>query len=155
MRYAVAAALVLMTGGSALGAREGRLTTQDYIDIEQLNARYARAIDECTNSGYDYADLYTDDGTFAVADRWGQPGKVYAKGREALANARQLLDISPRTAIEMLDRAYQAAQRLRGRHPHTDQLVIGLERYAPDSSAPAESAKFLERLEELLAAAGG
>ncbi|MDX2093536.1 MAG: hypothetical protein SFX73_37170 [Kofleriaceae bacterium] len=75
--------------------------------------------------------------------------------REALANARQLLDISPRTAIEMLDRAYQAAQRLRGRHPHTDALVIGLERYAPDSSAPAESTQFLERLEELLAAAGG
>jgi hypothetical protein len=55
----------------------------------------------------------------------------------------------------MLDRAYQAAQRLRGRSPHTDQLVVALERYAPESSAPAESAKFLERLEELLAAAGG
>jgi hypothetical protein len=75
--------------------------------------------------------------------------------REALANARQLIDLSPRTAIEMLDRAYQAAQRLRGRAPHTDQLVIALERYAPESSAPAESTKFLERLEELLAAAGG
>jgi hypothetical protein len=75
--------------------------------------------------------------------------------REALANARQLIDISPRTAIEMLDRAYQAAQRLRGRQPHTDALVVALERYAPDSSAPAESTKFLERLEELLAAAGG
>ena len=34
------------------------LTTQDYIDIQQLVARYAYAIDNCTNSGYDYADLY-------------------------------------------------------------------------------------------------
>ena len=33
------------------------LSTQDYIDIQQLNARYAVAIDECTNNGYDYAAL--------------------------------------------------------------------------------------------------
>jgi hypothetical protein len=35
------------------------LTTQDYIDIQQLMARYAVAIDECTNNGYDYAALYS------------------------------------------------------------------------------------------------
>jgi len=74
--------------------------------------------------------------------------------REALANARQLVDISPRTANDELDRAYQAAQRLRGRHPATDQLVIQLERYAPTSSNVAESVKFLERLEAVLASAG-
>ena len=73
--------------------------------------------------------------------------------REALANARQLVDISPRTANEELDRAYQAAQRLRGRHPVTDQLVIQLERYAPTSSNANESVKFLERLEAVLTAA--
>jgi SnoaL-like domain len=61
------------------------LTALDYIEIQQLNARYAFAIDTCTNHGYDYADLYTDDGTFAVSQRWGDPGKVYARGREALA----------------------------------------------------------------------
>jgi hypothetical protein len=74
--------------------------------------------------------------------------------REALANARQLVDISPKTANDELDRAYQAAQRLRGRHPTTDQLVIQLERYAPTSSNVAESVKFLERLEAVLASAG-
>lgn len=61
------------------------LSALDYIEIQQLSARYAFAIDTCTNHGYDYADLYTDDGTFAVSQQWGDPGKVYARGREALA----------------------------------------------------------------------
>jgi hypothetical protein len=74
--------------------------------------------------------------------------------RESLANARQLMDISPRTAYEMVDRAYQAAQQLRGRHPVTDQLVVQLERNGPTSTEPSEITKFLERLEALLAAAG-
>jgi hypothetical protein len=74
--------------------------------------------------------------------------------RESLANARQLVDISPRTAAEMMDRAYQAAQRLRGRHPATDQLVIQLERFAPTSSNPVDTSMFLERLEAVLAASG-
>lgn len=62
-----------------------RLTALDYIEIEQLSARYAFAIEECTNRGYDYADLYTDDGYFAVSQKWGETGKIYARGREALA----------------------------------------------------------------------
>ncbi len=74
--------------------------------------------------------------------------------RDSLSTARQLLDLSAATAREMMDRAYQAAQRLRGRHPATDALIIQLERYAPTSSAPAESARFLERLEAVLSAGG-
>jgi hypothetical protein len=74
--------------------------------------------------------------------------------RESLSAARQLLDLSAQTSREMMDRAYQAAQRLRGRHPATDALIIQLERYAPTSSNPAESATFLERLEAVLAAGG-
>lgn len=74
--------------------------------------------------------------------------------REALSSARQLIDLSPQTAREMMDRAYQAAQRLRGRNPSIDALIIQLERYAPTSSAPAESSRFLERLEAVMSAAG-
>ena len=74
--------------------------------------------------------------------------------RESLTTARELVDLSPRTAHEMLQRAYQAAQRLRGRHPATDQMVVQLERYAPTTSNTADDLKFLERLEALLAAAG-
>ena len=33
------------------------LSPQDYIAIQQLVSKYAYAIDECTNKGYDYADL--------------------------------------------------------------------------------------------------
>jgi hypothetical protein len=73
--------------------------------------------------------------------------------RESIANARQLLDISPRTAAEMVDKAYQAAQRLRGRHPATDQLVIDLEKYAPTPEM-TDKTKLLERLEAVLAASG-
>ena len=75
--------------------------------------------------------------------------------QDALASARQLVDLSPRTAREEMERAYQAAQRLRGRHPATDQLIIQLERYSTASSAPSESSKFLERLEAVLGAVGG
>ncbi len=64
-----------------------RLTAQDYIDIQQLNARYAYAIDKCTNNGYDYADLYTPDGVFSIADENGKPGKARFAGRDRLAEA--------------------------------------------------------------------
>jgi hypothetical protein len=66
------------------------LTAQDYIDIEQLAARYAFAIDKCTNGGYDYADLYTADGEFGVADEWGasrEERRFHTQGRDALAVA--------------------------------------------------------------------
>ena len=69
--------------------------------------------------------------------------------RDALANARQLVDLSPHTAREMMERAYQAAQRLRGRAQHTDQLIVKLEKLA-FATSKAESLKFLEALEAVL-----
>ena len=78
--------------------------------------------------------------------------KTLAEMREALSAARQLLDISARAARDEMDRAYQAAQRLRGRHPVTDELIIALERYAPSSSNAGDSVKYLEQLEAVLAA---
>ncbi len=70
--------------------------------------------------------------------------------REALANARQLFDISPKVAQEMLDKAHSEAQRLRGRNPATDQLLLQLERYAP--RMPPQ--QLLEGLENVLSQAG-
>jgi hypothetical protein len=58
------------------------LTALDYIEIQQLVNRYAFALDNCTNSGYDYADLYTPDGVFY----WGVGGRK-SVGREQLAEA--------------------------------------------------------------------
>ena len=64
-----------------------KLTPDDYIAIQQLDARYAFAIETCTNKGYDYADLYVPDGEFGVASDWGQTPKRTIKGRDALAKA--------------------------------------------------------------------
>ncbi len=73
--------------GAAPAGGVMHLTDQDYTEIGQLSARYAFAIDQCSNAGYDYADLYTPDGEFAVSDKWGGGGKrtFVTTGREALA----------------------------------------------------------------------
>jgi SnoaL-like domain len=63
------------------------LTAQDYIDIQQLVASYGYAIDKCTNSGYDYADLYAPDGVFGISDENGVPGTARFEGRDRLAQA--------------------------------------------------------------------
>lgn len=74
--------------------------------------------------------------------------------RDAISSARQLIDLSPRAARDEMERAYQAALRLRGRHPATDTLIIQLERYSASASGQRDSGKFLERLEAVLAASG-
>ena len=51
------------------------LTALDYIEIQQLVNKYARAIDTCSNNGYDYADLFAADGYFHAE----QGGKLGAK----------------------------------------------------------------------------
>jgi hypothetical protein len=61
------------------------LTAIDYIEIEQLVAKYSRALDTCANNGYDYADLYTPDGVFAPTIN-GKPGPRF-EGRDRLAEA--------------------------------------------------------------------
>jgi len=55
------------------------LTAADRLEIRELLHRYMFVLDSCPdhNNGYDYADLYTEDGQFK-----GGP-----KGREALARA--------------------------------------------------------------------
>jgi hypothetical protein len=52
----------------------GALSAADYIEIQQLVARYSYAVDTHADNGYAYADLFTPDGVF---------GKT--QGREALA----------------------------------------------------------------------
>ena len=66
-----------------LAQKPPEFTALDYIQIQQLIAKYARAIDTCSNNGYDYADLYTPDGAF-IPD---VPGKQVpaVRGRDKLA----------------------------------------------------------------------
>jgi SnoaL-like domain len=56
------------------------LTAQDFLDIQQLVARYAYAMDSGADNGFAYADLFTLDGEFV-----SPTGTI--KGREALAAA--------------------------------------------------------------------
>ena len=51
--------------GGQTAAQPVALTALDYFEIQQLVAKYARAIDTCSNNGYDYADLFAVDGFFA------------------------------------------------------------------------------------------
>jgi len=61
----------------------GELTALDYFEIQQLVARYARAIDTCSNNGYDYANLFTSDGAFIPSFNGRQGSAI--QGRERLA----------------------------------------------------------------------
>jgi hypothetical protein len=77
--------LILASTASAQKAGPEELTALDYFQIQQLVAKYARAIDTCSNNGYDYADLFAPNGFFAPSIN----GKVGLKfeGRERLAEA--------------------------------------------------------------------
>jgi hypothetical protein len=67
----------------APAAKPGELTALDYFEIQQLVARYARAIDTCSNNGYDYADLFTADGAFVPSFEGRQGNPI--QGRDRLA----------------------------------------------------------------------
>ena len=68
-----------------------KLTAEDYVEIQQLVVRYAWILDHCTNGGYDYADLYVEDGQFSAAEDWGTTSNdqrtFVSIGRDALARA--------------------------------------------------------------------
>ena len=85
MRTWTWALLLALAVVAPAGAQQATLTPQDYLDIQQLVSKYAYAIDECTNKGYDYADLYVADGAFLTS----RDGKILNRfeGRERLAEA--------------------------------------------------------------------
>jgi hypothetical protein len=82
----LAVAGLALTGSALAQAPAERpnmqLTALDYIEIEQLNRKYAWALDNCFDDGFAYADLYTADGKFISGDS----GRVW-QGREQLAEA--------------------------------------------------------------------
>ncbi len=81
------ASAALLACATASGAPPLKLSAQDYIDIKMLSARYAQVIENCTNKGYDYANLYTADGEFGGTNDWDVPPPHLAKGPDALAAA--------------------------------------------------------------------
>jgi hypothetical protein len=80
----VAAAIVTASVGVGAQSKEFLpLTPMDRIQIQQLIARYAFALDTGGRNGYDYADLFTADGLF-VGMNQGATGRAY-RGRDSLA----------------------------------------------------------------------
>jgi hypothetical protein len=90
IRYASICACVTLTAtlltNDAAAQSGGKLEPQDYIDIRQLIDTYPHLLDNCTNNGNDYADLFTDDATFGVSSEWGK-AKIWFRGREELRRA--------------------------------------------------------------------
>ena len=71
--FALSLTVLVPVGAQAQGQPHA-LTAMDYIEIQQLVARYPYALDTHGANGYLYADLFAPDGTFGAT-----------KGREALA----------------------------------------------------------------------
>lgn len=72
------------------------LTAADYIEIRQLVARYAYAVDTGAGSGAVYASLFAPDGAFA--DRMGRE----TKGIEALAALARRNTRGPQSAFHFI-----------------------------------------------------
>ena len=73
--------------GNAIAQRGPKLDAQDYVDIRQLIDGYSRILENCTNNGNDYANMYTNDAQFGVSSTWGSGVKWWFKGRDQLARA--------------------------------------------------------------------
>ena len=83
----VLAALAAVAAVSPTSAQQSMaLTAQDLLDIRQLIDGYSHRLDNCTNNGNDYANLYTEDATFGVSQEWGK-AKIWFRGREQLRRA--------------------------------------------------------------------
>jgi hypothetical protein len=80
------AAASLAGGAGAQTSAAPKLTAQDLLDIRALIDGYSHILDNCTNNGNDYANLYTDDATFGVSQEWGK-AKIWFRGREQLRRA--------------------------------------------------------------------
>lgn len=72
---------------------------------------------------------------------------------EAISTARELAELSARTAHEIIVKACARAQDLQGRNRGVDQIVEGL-KMAVFGSTPADNRALLERLEQVLPNAG-
>jgi hypothetical protein len=124
--------LVAVRPLSTLGARAQKpmtLTAMDYIEIQQLVAKYAKFIDSCSNNGYDYADLYTADGIFMPSIN-GKPSPA-SRGARSWPRCRAA---GQRLQERRLDPAGRAAPLSEPRHRGdargakgtVDMLMIGL-----------------------------
>jgi len=77
------------------------LTAADRLEIHELLSRYMFVLDSCPdhNNGYDYADLYTEDGTFG--NRKGRDFLAAAAGRTPDGGCKTIRKRGPMNQIHM------------------------------------------------------
>jgi len=78
------AAVAGSVGVAAQSATAPALSVLDRLEIQQLVARYAYALDTGGRNGYEYADLFAPDGVF-VGMNQGAAGRLF-RGRDTLAS---------------------------------------------------------------------
>jgi hypothetical protein len=84
------ATLQAQRGGSSGATKVPALTAMDYIEIQQLVARYSFALDTGADNGYMYAHLYTSDGVFNNSKGLDQLAALARGGRRGPFNVRNL-----------------------------------------------------------------
>ena len=86
------------TGGGA-----AKLTADDREEIRALLHRYMFYLDNCpgSNNGYDYADLYTDDGKFGAGGTGGREALARASGRQADGSCAPQRHRGPLTQVHL------------------------------------------------------
>jgi hypothetical protein len=89
-------ALIWSVTASGQAGQAARLAPADYIEIRQLVARYAYAVDTGADNGNVYASLFAPDGAFA--DRMGRE----TKGRDALAALARRNTRGPQSAFHFI-----------------------------------------------------
>jgi hypothetical protein len=70
------AALWLCLGLHGPAHAAGKLSSLDYIEIQQLVNRLNFALDYCGNGGRDFAELFTDDGQYVIDEGDGKPRAI-------------------------------------------------------------------------------
>ena len=78
LKCVIIAALLAIPGGWALRAQTSRpasLAAADYIEIQQLVARYPYAVDMHGGDGSAYAALFTPDGSFGTQAKGTGPAR--------------------------------------------------------------------------------
>jgi len=71
-KYVIVAMLLAITAGWALHAQTSKpatLTAADYLELQQLVARYSYAVDMHGGDGSAFAALFTPDGSISTPDR--------------------------------------------------------------------------------------
>lgn len=91
---------------AALQAQQGgpaKLTADDREEIRALLHRYMFYLDNCpgSNNGYDYADLYTEDGRFGTGTNTGREALARAAGRQEDGSCAPQRHRGPRTQIHL------------------------------------------------------